>query len=93
LRSLRSLAREKEVGRTVVALPIAVVLPSFKAEDMWTKWSGESSFSKVGKLANLAPTSSTSEFSLGRYGCLLVLRGVRGQGRGRGGRDGGVART
>jgi len=63
LRSLRSLAREGEVGRTVVALPIAVLLPSLRAEDMWTKWSGESSLSKAGKLANLAPTLATNSFS------------------------------
>jgi hypothetical protein len=44
-----------------------------KATDMWTKWSGESSFSKAGKLASLAPTSSMSLFSSGRYGCSLVL--------------------
>jgi hypothetical protein len=82
LRSLRSLAREGEVGRTVVALPIAVLLPSLRAEDMWTKWSGESSFSKAAsaRLSNLAPTSSMSLSSSGRYGCLLVLRGAWGEG-------------
>ena len=68
------------MGRTVVALPIAVLLPSLRAEDMWTKWSGESSFSKAGKLTNLAPTFLMSESSLGRYGCLLVLRGAWGEG-------------
>ena len=80
MRSLRSLAREGEVGRTVDALKIALLLSSLKATDMWTKWSGESSFSKAGKLANLAPTFSMSESSLGRYGCLLVLRGAWGEG-------------
>ena len=75
-RSFRSLAREGEVGRTVVALPIALLSSPLKAEDMWTNWSGESSFSKAGKLANFAPTSSMSLFSSARYGCLLVLRGA-----------------
>ena len=79
---MRSLTREGGVGRTVVALPIAELLPSVKAEDMSTKWSGESSFSKAvsDKLANLAPTSSMSLSSSGRYGCLLVLRGAWGEG-------------
>ena len=68
------------MGRTVVALPIALLLPSLKTEDMWTKWSGELSFSKAGKLANFAPTFLMSLFSSGRYGCLLVLRGAWGEG-------------
>ena len=68
------------MGRTVVALPIMVLLPSLKAEDVWTKWSGESSSSKAGKLANLAPTLARSLFSSVRYGCLLVLRGAWGEG-------------
>ena len=80
MRSLRSLAREGEVGRTVDALKTMLLLSSLKTEDMWTKWSGESSFSKAGKLANLAPTFLMSKSSLGRYGCSLVLRGAWGEG-------------
>ena len=76
---LRSLAREGGVGRTVVALPIALLSSPLKAEDMWTKWSGESSFSNAGKLSNLAPTLAMSLFSSGRYGCLLVLSGAWGE--------------
>ena len=68
------------MGRTVDALKIPLLLSPLKTEDISTKWSGESSFSKAGKFANLAPTSSTSEFSLGRYGCALVLRGAWGDG-------------
>ena len=68
------------MGRTVDALKTKLLLSSLKAEDMWTKWSGESSFSKAFKLANLALTSATSLFSSGRYGCSLVLRGVWGEG-------------
>ena len=68
------------MGRTVDALKIALLLSSLKTEDMWTKWSGESSFSKAGKLANLVPTLAMSLFSSGRYGCLLVLRGAWGEG-------------
>ena len=63
---------------TVVALKTMVLLSSLKAEDMWTKWSGESSFSKAAsaRLSNLAPTLSMSWSSSGRYGCSLVLRGA-----------------
>jgi hypothetical protein len=63
---------------TVVALKTMVLLFSLKAEDMLTKWSGESSSSNAVKLANLAPTFSMSESSSVRYGCSLVLRGVQG---------------
>jgi hypothetical protein len=59
---------------------------------MSTKRSGESSFSKAGKLANLASTSSMSLSSSGRHGCSLVLRSALGEGgggvRGGGGRKG-----
>ena len=68
------------MGRTVDALKIALLLSSLKATDMWTKWSGESSFSNAGKLANFAPTFLMSLFSSVRYGCLLVLHGARGEG-------------
>jgi hypothetical protein len=64
------------VGRTVDALKTAMLLPSLKATDMWTKWSGDSSCSKAGKLANLALTSVMSLSSTARYGSSLVLRGA-----------------
>jgi hypothetical protein len=61
---------------------------------MWTKWSGESSFLKVEwvflflkeegtamfKIANLVTIFLMNVSSLGRYGCLLVLRGAWGEG-------------
>ena len=82
------------MGRTVDALKTMLLLSSLKTEDIWTKWSGESSFLKVEwvflflkeegtamfKIANLAPTLAMSLFSSARYGCLLVLRGAWGEG-------------